>query len=261
MCYIVVGCQLARSSLQRSHLPIRPNLRFDTQFDRIEPKGVIYVKPEIVSDVSTLLDPQVISALVVSGFSASTAFFSWLVNRGRSKDRKQHRTAQLVNLYEPLDYLLSFPSSSQPDKILSDVQQLVKQQYRYLTPGIQNELKRLLIHTPSNIDGFADLREMVSSVYNWLRRSLGYPYSKQLINYRYLPKPVSTLYSFWDFICWIASAISVILGVTAILFVFSLIPKQIYETLALLLLILLLTLTLYLLMLIAMHVPKKIKKK
>ena len=219
------------------------------------------MKTEILSDATALLDPQVLSAFVVSIFTAMTAFFSWLANRKRSTERKKLRADQLVNLYEPLDYLLNFKPSANASETLANVQELVKNQYRFLTPDIQDALKDLLSRPSVNAEDLTTLKSMVSSVYNWMRRSLGYPYSKKNICYEYLPKPISTLYSFWDYLCWIICTISVILGIAAIVFVFSLIPNQIYETFTSLLLILLIGMVLYISVLTAIQLPKILKNR
>ena len=219
------------------------------------------METEILSKADALLEPEVLSAFVVAFVPLLTTCLSWIVNRRRHLERKQIRNDQLILLYEPLDRLLCFNPLTIPDKALEAAKLLIETQYRYVTPAIQNELSCLLRKQSVSDEDLSNLRNMVSSVYNWLRRSQGYPYDKKQICYKYLPTSVSTLYSFLDYVCWIGYVISLLLGIAAIGFTLSLIPTQIYETFAWLVVILLGGVGLYLTILLAIHMPKVLKEK
>lgn len=215
------------------------------------------MNPESLQNFSLFLDPQVLSAFVVGVFSVLTTFFTWLVNRGRRSETRNLRIDQLHNFYEPMDYPLNFKPVDSPVQTLSDAACLVAEQYRYTTPDIQLELRRLLKADNLTDNDLEELRSMVSSVYNWLRRSLGYPYDKKLINYDYLPKSIGTFYSLLDYIAWIAYVISLVLGLAAIGFVCALVPIRIYKTIAIVLGICVLSYILYLFVWMFLQMFKK----
>lgn len=216
---------------------------------------------ELMHESSVFLDPQVISAFVVGLFSAVSAFCGWLTSRGRRTERNKIRINQLSCFYEPLDHLLSFKQDNSPQQILGEITELMENQYRHATPDVQNEIMKLVRKDDLVNNDFSELQKMTSSIYNWLRRSLGYPYDKKKIIYDYLPRSVGTLYSLIDYISWIAYVVSLILGLGAIGFAFTLIPAKVYETLSNILLLLILTLGIYLFAWMAIHMPKIIKQK
>lgn len=213
--------------------------------------------PTSLTGANALLDPLVISAVVAGVFSALTGLFGWLTSRGKKSERKQLRQEQLGCFYEPFDYLLSFKPSVSPEDTLADIVCLMAEHYRHATPGIQQEITRLLQKETLNAEDFSDLRKMVSSVYNWLRRSLNYPYDKKQINYKHLPQTVSTLYSLIDYISWLAYVISLLMGLAAVGFVCSLIPMKIYKAIGTVLVIALFGFMAYLFGWMAFHAPKK----
>lgn len=216
---------------------------------------------ELMHESSILLDPQVISAFVVGVFSALSAFCGWLTSRGRRTERNNIRTNQLSCFYEPLDYLLSFKQDNSPKQVLGEICELLEKQYRHATPDIQNQITKLVMKDALVNDDFSELRKMTASTYNWLRRSLGYPYDKKKIIYDYLPRSVGTLYSLIDYISWIAYIVSLILGLGAIGFAFTLIPAKVYKTLTNILLLIMLALGIYLFAWMAIHIPKINKQK
>jgi hypothetical protein len=221
----------------------------------------MFVGNELLHGSSVLLDPQVISAFVVGVFSALSAFCGWLTSRGRRTERNKIRINQLSCFYEPLDHLLSFKQGNSPQHILGEITELMEKQYRHATPDIQNEIMKLVRKDDLVNNDFSELQKMTSSIYNWLRRSLGYPYDKKKIIYDYLPRSVGTLYSLIDYISWIAYIVSLILGLGAIGFAFTLIPAMVYETLTNILLLIFLALVIYLLTWMAIHIPKINKQK
>lgn len=137
--------------------------------------------PTTSSAVNILHSPEVISAIISALAGVIMGFFGWLAGKSNRTVKKTLWDEQLKNLYEPLDYLLSFSNKKSAYELLHEINSIISEHYRYLTPDVQNELNILCKKEDLSMSDFQNLKMLVSSTYNWLRKKLSYPYNKTSI--------------------------------------------------------------------------------
>ena len=139
--------------------------------------------PTTSSGVYIFHDPQVISSIIAAIPGVIIGFFGLFAGKSNRTVKKALWGEQLKNLYEPLDYLLSFSNYESAYELLHEIKSIISKNYRYLTPDIQNVINELCKKEDLSMSDFQELKILVSSTYNWLRKKLSYPYNKASIQH------------------------------------------------------------------------------
>jgi hypothetical protein len=97
---------------------------------------------------------------------------------------KEIRELQLKNLYVPLEKCLNYKKVENQDDILSEVETILLQNLELVPHEIMDCFQAV---KKSKEKDLSELKNAVSSFYNWNKKYLGYPYSKAKIIPKFTP--------------------------------------------------------------------------
>lgn len=152
------------------------------------------MNPNII--ISSITTPDVLGAIITAVAGIITSILTWVSGKPVRNARNDLRKEHLVNLYEPLNKLLFFTEYATPAVTRKAAYELIQKQYKYATPKIIKLIKENKnTVSESSLD---EIKEVVSSVYNWHLKKLGYSYSRKPITLikRFQNIPIEWLLSF-----------------------------------------------------------------
>jgi hypothetical protein len=129
------------------------------------------------------MSSDIINTFIVSITSVITCLLGLFIGR-RDKDMphiKEVRTRQLENLFTPLEKYFVFSLTTGAVPSIEFISSIIKENFELTPPAILNEFLVIKSNSNSGESDFWNMREMVSSFYNWTRKSLGYPYERSAI--------------------------------------------------------------------------------
>ena len=137
------------------------------------------------TEINVFSTPEVVSSIITAAVAILMGICGWLTGKSNHAAKKALREESLKNLYEPLDYILSFKRHESYPALLIEINNLVSSNYRYLTPDIQAVIHEILGQGSFDPKDMIKLKRMVASMYNLLRKKLYYPYDKTCIEPKY----------------------------------------------------------------------------
>lgn len=104
-----------------------------------------------------------------------------------SPTTRRIREEQLQNLYAPLERTLNLNTSSDIRGTLAQLQIIISENIVLVPPVILNKFLEIsAADNPTGAD-ISELRKVVSSFFNWTRKSAGYPYDSSVIKRDWIP--------------------------------------------------------------------------
>lgn len=138
------------------------------------------------------MDPVIISALITAGSSALW-FVIGLIKKDsvllsiRFKTNKEVLHEQLTYLYEPLIKVLDRSTETNQELIITATE-IIDHHYYLIPNDLYSEFKILSSGCTLSNKQFAHFSAFIQSNYNWVKKTLGYPFDEALIDKKFLPQ-------------------------------------------------------------------------
>ena len=132
------------------------------------------------------MDTTEINAIITATASIITGWIGQHIGKKElSNSRvKEIRELQLKNLYVPLEKCLNYKKVENQDAILSEIETILLQSLELVPPEIMDCFQAI---KKDNRNDLSEFKNAVSSFYNWTKKYLGYPYSKDKIIPKFTP--------------------------------------------------------------------------
>lgn len=129
--------------------------------------------------------PNILGSLITAGASVITTLLGvWLGKMiSNSSSSRSIRERQLLKLYTPLEICLNYSPEIGKSTIIDEAYKIVISNLELVHTQVLDELKS----AQADISRIYHFKIVVSSYYNWTKRSLGYPFDKGAILSEFTP--------------------------------------------------------------------------
>lgn len=133
------------------------------------------------------MNPDIVNALITSGGGIIVCLIGIFVGKKGENGSKRIKEMQLEKAFSPLDKLFFFPNSI--EERIDEALKVMNEHYSLVPAVLWKEMK-VIQKQQANTEYQPDLkrfRAICATYYEWTRKSLGYPYNKERIVWKFTP--------------------------------------------------------------------------